>query len=296
MGSVLMSIVLAEGPDGKIYVGGGFSDAGDITTADRIARWNPVSEEWETVVSGITAAGTRVMCMEFDANGDFYIGGIFTSAGGVTVNGIFKITDLSGTPTVNALGTGTNLYVYALALAPNGDLYVGGNFTLAGGVANTAYIAKWDGTSWSPLATGLNAKVNALAFAPNGDLYVGGDFTDASYRYICKWDGSTFSAVGTVGDIDNYINSLLFLPNGVLVVGGEFRNAGGNADGDYITFYSPNGMWHPFPCGAPSSFVYDLAYKDNRLYVAGLFSRVGDMALGDRVAVYSNGAWQGVGH
>ncbi len=73
-----------------------------------------------------------------------------------------RLRTLSGTPTVNALGTGLNGGCWQLAVAPNGDLYAGGEFTFAGGVANTAKIAKWDGTVWIALSTGLNNAVSAL--------------------------------------------------------------------------------------------------------------------------------------
>jgi hypothetical protein len=43
------------------------------------------------------------------------------------------------------------------------DLYAGGNFTLAGGVSGTSYVAKWNGTTWSALGTGANSSVSALA-------------------------------------------------------------------------------------------------------------------------------------
>src|SRR5690606_15521611 len=68
------AICMAEGPDGKIYVGGWFTDAGGDTGADYLARWNPISEAWEKVVAGI---GGIVNAMAFDASGDLYIGGDF---------------------------------------------------------------------------------------------------------------------------------------------------------------------------------------------------------------------------
>ncbi|OQB93629.1 MAG: hypothetical protein BWX84_00479 [Verrucomicrobia bacterium ADurb.Bin118] len=57
------------------------------------------------------------------------------------------------------------------------DLYAGGWFTTAGGVAAN-YIAKWDGSSWSALGSGMNNGVSALAMS-GSDLYVGGWFTTA---------------------------------------------------------------------------------------------------------------------
>jgi hypothetical protein len=69
------------------------------------------------------------------------------------------------------------------ALAVSGsDLYVAGNFTIAGAVS-AANIAKWNGHSWSALGSGLggfgpDTFVSALALS-GSDLYAGGWFTTA---------------------------------------------------------------------------------------------------------------------
>ena len=44
--------------------------------------------------------------------------------------------------------------VVALAIASNGDVYVGGDFTRAGGTV-AASIARWNGTMWSSLGSGI---------------------------------------------------------------------------------------------------------------------------------------------
>ena len=49
-----------------------------------------------------------------------------------------------------------------------GGVYVGGQFTTAGGVA-ASRIARWDGSSWSALGTGMdNQAVYALAVDSDG--------------------------------------------------------------------------------------------------------------------------------
>lgn len=278
---------MAEGPDGKLYVGGAFTDAGGVTDADRLARWNPVSEAWESVVAGI---GSFIYCMAFDANGDLYIGGDFTNLGSADGNRIVKITDINGTPTVNALGTGANSSVMTIAIAPDGNVYIGGAFTLAGGVANASYIAMWNGTSWSALSTGLNEAVYALAFAPNGDLYIGGSFTDPAYPYLCKWNGTAFSVVGTNIDISDSVYSLAFGATGSLYVGGKFTNAGGIPNADYIAKWTGS-KWESLGIGT-NGVSYGIAVDSGKVYVSGAFTAAGGLTLTDRVAVWSNGAWQ----
>ncbi|HEX5131188.1 MAG TPA: hypothetical protein VFX92_01745, partial [Candidatus Krumholzibacteria bacterium] len=50
--------------------------------------------------------------------------------------------------------------VHALAAAPDA-LYVAGEFSSASGIP-AANIARWDGTSWSPLGAGIDGPVFAL--------------------------------------------------------------------------------------------------------------------------------------
>lgn len=104
--------------------------------------------------------------------------------------------------------TPANAVVYAAAVAPNGDLYVGGDFTNIGGVA-AAKIAYWDvsASTWNALGAGvLNGNVLALAIAPNGDVYAGGTFDTAggvSRWSIARWDGSSWQTVGAHAGLDN---------------------------------------------------------------------------------------------
>jgi len=281
---------MAEGPDGKIYVGGNFTNAGGVATADYLARWNPTTEAWEAVVAGINGA---VRCMTFDAYGDLYIGGSFIDLGGANGDRIVKITNLDGTPTIGALGTGLAGSCFAIAIDANGDVYAGGDFALAGGVANTSCIAKWhfdSGYTWAPLSTGLTGTVNALAFAPDGNLYIGGGFTDAGYSYLCKWNGTTFSAVGNDADINYSVWALAFDAAGNLYIGGAFASAGGIANTTYIAKWTGS-AWEALGSGVNYA-VYNIVIVSNKVYVSGTFTSAGGLTLTDRVAVWSNGAWQ----
>ena len=93
---------------------------------------------------------------------------------------LFSITLLSticvNAQTWNSLSVGTNDAVGALCVF-NGDLYVGGAFTTAGGMGVNG-LAKWNGSSWAALPSTINNGVaDLLAF--DSVLYVGGTFTNA---------------------------------------------------------------------------------------------------------------------
>lgn len=90
-------------------------------------------------------------------------------------------------------------------------VYIGGAFTLAGGVANTNKIARWSSGAWSALGTGLNGTVLTLAPSPDGNLYIGGEFTNADGTYgdyLCYWNGSAFNRIGTV-ELSAKVNAII---------------------------------------------------------------------------------------
>src|SRR5258706_4906887 len=153
-----------------------------------------------------------------------YVGGWFTSIGGIEVNYIAKWDGTSW----SALGTGMDPFSSVSSLVVIGtDLYAGGIFSTAGGVSANC-IAKWDGTSWSALGTGMSpfSQVSSLVVIGT-DLYAGGSFTTAggvSANNIAKWDGTIWSALGTGLDGSVYC---LAVSGTDLYAGGSFTTAGG---------------------------------------------------------------------
>ena len=122
---------------------------------------------------------------------------------------------------------------YTLAVAPDGDLYLGGSFSAVGQLA-AAGIARWDGQRWHALGAGIpGGYVYALAFGPDGALYAGGYFTQAGgvrANSIARWDGATetWSAVGaglSNGQYTAYVYALAF-EGATLYAGGDFTSSG----------------------------------------------------------------------
>ena len=113
---------------------------------------------------------------------------------------------------------------YALCVY-DGKLIAGGYFHVAG-CTLAAYIASWDGSSWSPLGSGMNDDVRALTVYDT-KLIAGGYFTTAggvSAYYIASWDGSSWSPLGS--GMNNYVQALAVYDN-KLIAGGLFTTAGG---------------------------------------------------------------------
>ncbi len=83
-------------------------------------------------------AADSVNALIVDPSGNLYVGGSFTSAGGVTVNNIAKWNGTSW----SAIGGGVNGNVNTLHIDSSGNIYAGGDFTQAGGITVNK-IAKW---------------------------------------------------------------------------------------------------------------------------------------------------------
>ena len=152
----------------------------------RIARWSKANQDWEGLgVTDSIGVVSSVADMEFDANGDLYVVGKFVNIANVTgANYVAKYNIATGT--WSSVGTGISgsypIVVNAIAISPEGTIFIGGRFDTAGGNTNCNYIAYFDKTAndWRPLSTGLNSMVYTLKFAPDGRLLIGGNFTNAT--------------------------------------------------------------------------------------------------------------------
>jgi len=288
-------------PDGSVYAIGEFATAGG-NAASCIAKWDGTA--WSALGAGITSTGTPyVYDLAIAPNGDVYVTGDFTAAGGNAAANIAKWDGSSW----SALGTGlTGGVGYALAIDPDGTVFVGGEFTAAGG-SPASCIAAWDGSAWAALGTGLTGgdtspECCALVIAPDGTLYAGGIFTAAggtAANNIAAWDGSAWSALGagvTGDDIPGYtVYALACDEEGRLYAGGLFAEAGG-VDAKALAVWNGT-AWSAL--GGPSggldfgisTHVGSLCADEGRLYVAGDFEEIGGLALTDRCAIWDGTSW-----
>jgi trimeric autotransporter adhesin len=198
----------------------------------------------------------------------------------------------SGSYEWGSLGSGhngTNGFIVSMAVDGNGNIYVGGNFTLVSDVyANN--IAKWNGTSWSALSSGSSNGVNSFvtAIAVSGtDVYVGGFFTllgdgTTSANYIAKWSTSTNTWSTLTSGESNGVNSYVWtiaVSGSNVYVGGYFNQLGdGSTSANYIAKW--NGTeWSTLPGGESNGVgdvVQAIAVNGSDVYVGGAFTLLGD--------------------
>ena len=261
----------------SLYAGGAFTTAGG-TTVNQVAKWNSGSWSALGATPGVSGANYGVLALAYDAGtSSLYVGGDFTAAGGVaSTKGIAKWNGSAW----SALGTGAALMfggVYAAATDSTSALYIGGNFTGAGGVANTGKIAKWSGGAWSSIAaTAPNNYVYALVVDPStNNVYAGGSFTTingVSANYVAKWNGTAWTALGT--GMNGQVKALAWdSATNTLYAGGSFTTAGGTSAMNIAKW---NGTtWSALGAGADLP-VNALAFQgaQKTLAVGGMFNAV----------------------
>jgi hypothetical protein len=167
----------------------------------------PCVPGWDTSLGqiGVTSDGYIAPIVAYDdGRGEaLYVGGSFDSVGGYFTRGIARHGGGNLWQPVGGgcYSTNTNYFLTTLLPADLGqgsELLAAGGFGTAGGVANTANLAAWNGTRWRSLGI-INSAVWALAV--QGDtLYAAGGFTSAGgtpVSGIAAYDGNSWSAMGT---------------------------------------------------------------------------------------------------
>jgi hypothetical protein len=184
-----------DGGGPALYAGGGFSYAGS-TRASSIAKWNGSS--WSALQGGVFGAIQDLAVFDDGSGPALYAAGSFTSAGGVPAVHVAKWDGSSWSALGSGVGVGFEL-AWAMTSFDDGSgpgLFVGGWFTIAGGMAANG-IARWDGSSWTPLGSGMPGLVAALAVFDGvdrggPDLIAGGRFPaapDSNDSYLARWTG-----------------------------------------------------------------------------------------------------------
>jgi len=191
---------------------------------------------------------------------------------------------------------GTDSAVRAAVVDGSGNLYIGGDFTAAGGVVANG-IAKWDGSSWSDLGGGIGGVVYALAVS-GSDLYVGGNFTTAggsAATNIAKWNGSSWSPLGS--GVNGAVYAVA-VSGSDLYAGGRFTTAGGSAANNIAKWNGSS--WSALGSGimAPETYyreiVNALAVSGNDLYAGGYFTNAGGSAA-NSIAKWNGSSWSALG-
>jgi hypothetical protein len=243
------------------------------------------SGTWSSLGTGSSNGVNGVVNALAVVGNEVFVGGEFTSAGGVSANYVARFNTL--TNTWSSLGNGVNNWVYALAVSGN-EVYVGGYFTSAGGVSAN-YVARFNTqtNTWSSLGNGVSGGFSPVVFAlavSGNEVYVGGRFTLAGWasaNNVARFNTltNTWSSLGTGSQngVNDRVLALAVVGNEV-VVGGVFTSAGGVSANYVARFNTLTNTWSSLGNGVSFGGVEALAVVGNEVYVGGSFTQAGGVS------------------
>lgn len=277
--------VLAGAADGSIYAA--WFDNGLPAPNHLVARFDGSS--WQN----LGAADGPIHALTTTAAGDLIVGGFFTTIGGVPADRVARWNGTAWSTIGNAAFAGPSTPgIYSLLARTNGELVVSGTFAAVNGTP-CAGIARFDGTTWSPLGAGLLGYATQMLALANGGLIAVGTFQhDGNLQwlgYIGRWNGTAWSGFGL--GFNGAAQSITARPNGTLVVGGSFTQAGGFPA---LGLASWNGTWTPLGA-VPSGYVSQVRTLPNgNIVAAGYFNDVGGVPAMN-IARWNGSTWSPFG-
>src|ERR1039458_3982826 len=252
-GSFIYAVALTS--VNQFVIGGNFTSYNG-TSRNGIARLNANGSLDGTFLSALSGADGTVWAVAVQPDGKILVGGAFTHINGTPCNYIARLNAngvLDASFGVAAICTGP---VYALALQPNGQILVGGDFAVNGqnygGIARLNADGSLD-TSFNP-GSGTDGTVLSVVVQPDGKILMGGDFTLVN--------GSALNSIARL-NADGSIDSAGFF-------------IGTGADGTvYSILYSTNVTTSVSITNNNGTFVTNtIASTNNSIYVGGQFDSV----------------------
>lgn len=274
----LSVIALAVQADGKILVGGAFTEL-NAQPRNYIGRLNPDGTLDPDFNPG---ASTLVDVLLEQDDHKILVGGRFSTLGGQPRS---KIGRLNPDGTLDAAfnpGSGGN--IYALALQDDQKILVGGQFTQLGGQPRN-FIGRLnpDGTLDPDFNPGADQLVNTLAVQADGKILVGGGFEELggqTRNYIGRLNPDGSLDTGFNPGANGSVEQIVVQPDGKILVAGYFTELGGapryriarlNSDGTLDASFNPgvDGVW------AYTSVRALVVQSDGKMMIGGDFTEVG---------------------
>jgi len=182
-------------------------------------------------------------------------------------------------------GTGVDSGISSVAVQPDGDIIIVGDFTTYNEVPRNC-IARLNSngsldTAFDP-GTGANNTIYAVVIQADGRIIIAGDFTaynGVSRNHIARLnsDGSLDESFDPGTGADGPIYCVAVQSDGLLLIGGEFTNYNDTACNYIARVNSDGSLDVGFDTTyAPDNIVYAIAVQpDDRIIIAGSFSNCG---------------------
>ena len=302
-GSAATVLAVAFQTDGKIVIGGTFSQANGQARGN-IARFNPDGSLDTTFLSSGVGANGDVSALVVQSDGKVVICGDFTTVNGTARNRIARLNS-DGTLdfTFLAAGSGANFAVNAAGLQSDGKIVIGGRFTSINGTTrNRIARLNSDGTldtSFLASGSGVNGEVFSLALQADGKTLIGGFFISVNGTArlgIARLnsDGTndaSFLAAGA--GVNNSVFAIAVQSDGRVVIGGLFTNVNGterngaarlNPDGNLDMSFLATGS------GANAALYAIALQSDGKIVIGGAFTNFSGTARDGIQRLNANGS------
>lgn len=282
--------------DGKILVGGGFTDVGGNTDLDKLVRLE-ANGMLDTSFTPPASLTSTVFSIALQADGKILVGGAFGNVdGNMDLDRIVRLEADGSVDTSFAPPAGLNSEVYSMVLQADGKILVGGFFSNVGGDADLDSLIRLEvngtlDTSFTPPAL-MDNPAHSIVVQPDGHILVGGFFTDVGgdtnrdYLIRLQADGTLDTSFVPSVVLNGPVYSVVPQADGKILVGGQFTNVGGDANRDYLIRMDANGAldtsFDP-PAGLSNTVQSIVPQADGKILVGGLFTNVGGDADLDRL-------------
>ena len=281
-------------PDGKIIIGGSFTQVGS-TAMKSIAR---INVDGSVDTSFTPPDMDEVFSVAVQADGKIVVGGYFTTVGGVSRNYIARLNADGSLDTSFDPGTGGDAGPYCLRVQPDGKILLGGWFNqINGTLLNRIARLNTDGsvdTSFSPGGGTTNSSVGCLGIQADGKLVLGGQFTTfngtaANYIVRVNADGSVDTGFNPGSGADGPVSCVAVQADGKLVLGGSFTSFNGTAANHIVRLNADGTRDSTFGSGlsGANDLVESVALQaDGKILLGGSFTTLNGTSI-SRIARFN---------
>jgi uncharacterized delta-60 repeat protein len=293
---------IALQPDGRVFIGGGFSTVNG-TNRNGIARLNANgslddSFNPDTGVGGYSYYFPNVVSsVVVQPDGRVLIGGGFSTVNGTNRNGIARLNANGSLDSSFNPGTGANDYVSSIALQPDGRVLISGQYMTVNNDSITRLNA--DGSLDSSFNSGkeisgdVSPRVSSVVVQSDGKVLISGWFNSVSgtnRNRIARLNanGSLDSTFDPGTGANSTVNSLALQSDGKVLIGGSFSSVNGtnhnsiarlNANGSLDNNFQPdlaaldqsNDCPPGYNCDTYTETTAILVQPDGKVFIGGNF-------------------------
>lgn len=270
--------VLLRQPDGKIIIGGQFTEFNGVSR-NGIARLNANGSLDENFNPG---AGTDavVTALAIQADGKILVGGEFKLSNGVYETKLIRL-NIDATTDNSFVVPAVNGAVNDIAVQSNGKIIVVGSFyQFNGALKGNLVRLNTDGSTDATFVTGTGANqpIFAVTLNSEGKIFIGGRFTSFNGKNKTgivglNEDGSINTAFNVGGGINGSVNSIVVQPDDKVLLAGSIMSYKGSESSKSIMRIKPNGdIDASFTSLGVDYEIRSIALKsDGKILIAGPF-------------------------